>query len=415
MGDRSVHAVVFDHKAVFRTDTREPHEGIADLLEWLDGEGIRWVLLTTHPFDGPDHSARCGLPAPALHLAQDDIPDRKKRGNAAWLTTAAQRLGLRTNQLLMVGASQFDWYTSIHAGVMHVHAKWPQALYSGITSLTADRPDGVRGLVERHLLEEPVWAFELDAPERGFRLRSLLLPDTVLPSSPGTTFTLKDIFTYGRTVLVGDQDARGILLLRLLSSAYLDGSLPGSSLFCVYPSSSPGRVNAQLETYLEKAKVIVGARYDTRDHLLVRASRAVDTSLERVNAKQQGRTPNVSIANQTHTVHVNPKHRRKVRGKTVVVFDDFTTDGTSVDWARLLLTEAGADRVIALTVGKYRKPHTFHTPRPGVAIDPYGPNTLGVDAFTTTSSSPGFGSGPADSLRNAFTKIIASGTHIAPH
>lgn len=369
------------------------------------------MLLTRRPFDAEGYCRGAGLPAPALHLTQDDIPNRKPRGNKAWLETAARKLGLRTNQLLMVGASEYDWYTSLHAGVMHLHAKWPKSLRKPITSLTATGPAGVRRLMEHCLLEAPTWALRIDDPARSFRMRSLLAPNATLPgrcaTRMGSSFTLQDIFTRGLTVQVGKDDARELLMLRLLSSAYLDGTLPGSTLFCVYPSSSPGKVSQQLETYLAKAKVIVGAKY-TQDHLLQRVAQAPDTSLERWRASQQGRTANVSITTQASTVRVNPSYRGKLRGKTVIVFDDFTTTGMSLEWARLLLTAASAAEVIALTVGKYPKPHTFYTPRPGVTLRPYELNTLTAADFTTTPVSPGHGPGPAESLHRAFEQLISA-------
>lgn len=61
------------------------------------------------------------------------------------------------------------------------------------------------------------------------------------PRGGGRTFTVKDIFTYDKTVKVGDQDARDVLMLHLLCAAYLDGTLPGQSFFCVYPSSTCGQ------------------------------------------------------------------------------------------------------------------------------------------------------------------------------
>ncbi|MFJ9847653.1 hypothetical protein ACIRYZ_46025, partial [Kitasatospora sp. NPDC101155] len=74
--------------------------------------------------------------------------------------------------------------------------------------------------------------------------------------------------------------------------------------------------------------------------------------------------------------------------------DDFTTAGMSLEWARILLTKAGAAQVIGLTIGKYRKPHTFYIPRPGVVIDPYTTNKVAPADFQTSDRSPGFGTGP---------------------
>ncbi|MGW0545704.1 hypothetical protein [Streptomyces altiplanensis] len=399
-----VQAVVFDYKAVFQAGTTSPHPDIAQLLRVLDQQGVDWVLMTTQSIDAAALCSAAGLSQPALHLSQEDIPGRKNRGSGLWLDQAAERLGLRKNQLVIVGTTEWDWMTGINAGVLYFHARWASALGRTIDALGADDPAHLYWWLERHLLHEPEWIFALDDAERRLRVRSLFQPDETFPGTSPSSFNLKTVFTYDKEVTVGDGSARDILMVHLLCSAYLDGSLPNRAWFCVYPSSTPGRVNDQLAEFLEVAKVMVGSYY--RGDLLVRASQATDTSLARAN----GRHGTVSIATQATTVHLNPKYRNTVRGKTVIVFDDFTTEGMSLDWARNLLAKAGASRIIGVTIGKYRKPYTLFTPRPGVTINAFAPNALTPADFTTEYLSPGFGTGPGDLLRDTMSRLIAGDT-----
>jgi hypothetical protein len=71
---------------------------------------------------------------------------------------------------------------------------------------------------------------------------------------------------------------------------------------------------------------------------------------------------------------VSPEYKGKLGGKTVIVFDDFTTSGMSLDWARTLLLSAGAERVILVTFGKYAKihpaKHHCYVPQ-GLQINPF--------------------------------------------
>ncbi|GLV85503.1 hypothetical protein Slala03_51920 [Streptomyces lavendulae subsp. lavendulae] len=399
-------AVVFDYKAVFQAGQAgtTPHPDIAQLLHVLHQQGVAWVLLTTQSIDAAALCSAAGLPQPALHLSQDDIPGRKSRGSGLWLDQTAERLHLRKNQLVIVGTTEWDWYTGIHAGVLYIHARWASALGRKIDALSADDPAELYWLLDRYLLHEPRWLFALDDVERRLQVRSLFQPDETFPGTSPSSFNLKTVFTYDQTVTVGDESARDILMVHLLCSAYLDGSLPGGAWFCVYPSSSPGRVNDQLAEFLKVAKVMVGSYY--KGDLLVRATQATDTSM----ARAARRHDTVSIATQATTVHLNPKHRNSVRGKTVIVFDDFTTEGMSLDWARNLLSTAGAREVIGVTIGKYRKPYTVFTPRPGVTINAFAPNTLTPADFTTEYLSPGFGTGPGDLVRETMSKLITRNT-----
>ncbi|WP_331731339.1 hypothetical protein [Streptomyces sp. NBC_00073] len=404
----TVRAVAIDHKAVLRSPGRA-HDGIADFLQWLDEHNISFVLLTTDSLDAEATLKAAGLPAPALHLCRDDIPGRPARGSGAWLLTVADRLKLRTNQIALVGTSEWDWRTGINAGVVHVHARWASHVRDnkGMLTLSADEPADAGELLEHFLLDEPRWAFSHDDTARSLKIRSLLPPNVRFPQAPGRTFELQDVFTRGRTITVGTQDARDILMLRLLSSAYLDGTLPHRSLFCVYPSSSPGQVSQQLAGFLTNAKVLVGSYY--REDLLERVTRAPDTSLERVKRNRgQATTADISIAAQARTVRINPKYRGKIKGKTVVIFDDFTTEGTSIEWARTLLASAEVAQVIALTIGKYGSRHTSYQLRPGTAINPFTVNDVTVADFVNTTGTGGAGEGPTESLTTTMNHFVIS-------
>nr|BEK62778.1 hypothetical protein KPHV_00050 [Kitasatospora purpeofusca] len=404
MAGNRVRAVVFDYKAVFENGTWKPHPDVAQVLHALDQQGVVWVLLTTGRVDAAAYCAAAGLPQPVLHLCQDDIPGRKNRGSGLWLDEVADRLGRCKAEMVIVGTSEWDWMTGINGKVLHIHARWASALGKPIVSLAADDPAHLYWLLDRHLLHEPEWLFTLDDPARRFRVRSLFQPDETFPGTRPARFDLKTIFTYDQQVEVGDRSARDVLMTHLLCSAYLDDCLPSRAWFCVYPSSTPGRVNDQLAEFLKVARVMAGGYY--KDDLLVRATPAIDTS----RARAGGRHSEVTIATQANTVHLNPDHRRTLKGKTVIVFDDFTTQGMSLDWARNLLTAAGAKEVIGVTIGKYRKPYTFFTPRLGVTIDPFTTNSLTPANFTTEQLISAFGTGPVQLVRDTMAMYVAGET-----
>ncbi|MFE4514729.1 hypothetical protein ACFRMQ_11135 [Kitasatospora sp. NPDC056783] len=410
---KTVRAVVLDYKAVFRTGTTTTHPGVAELLHWTVERGLSWVLLTNNPFDAAAACAAAKLPAPRLHLTRDDIPERKGRGSGLWLTEVATRLGLRHNQLLMVGTTKWDWLTGINAHTLFTNALWAKAPSEPFTALQSAGPDDVRTLLEHFLLVEPEWAFRLDDEDKSFQMRSLLLPDIRLGSSkPSASFKLQDVFTRDGAVEIADWSAREYLMLQLLCSAYLDGTLPGGTRFAVYPSSTPGKVSAQIGEFLERAKVVVGSHY--KPDLLERVAQAPDTSLERWKAREGRPAQDVSIATQARTVRVNPKYRGKLDGATVIVFDDFTTAGMSLDWARTLLTEAGAGQVIALTIGKYRKPHTHYIPRPGTSIDPFEANDVTAAHFDQVQADADCTIGPEARIHASVQHILAGTRHVIP-
>lgn len=298
-----------------------------------------------------------------------------------------------------------DWRTAINSGVMYQHAAWAASMPGGTTSLVAREPGDVDRFLEMFLSGDPSWSHRAD--QDNWSLRSLLPASARLPStSPGPTFKLQDVFTYKRPVKIGDADARSILMLYVLANAYLEDLIPANPYFCIYPSSASGQVSERLQTYLDKAAALFHGYY--REDLLVRAADAPDTSLERWKASQGQAAKDISIATQAQTVHLGSKYRGKLATKTVVVLDDFTTHGMSLEWARLLLTAAQTRQIVMLTVGKYGSRHTRYDLKDPSTLAPYQLNTLTAENFTTTSVIPAFDPQAEDHLYQRLAAALDS-------
>ena len=370
----AVKAVIFDYKTLLMQPRTSEALQAGGFLQWLCGRGLRWCLFSTDPFSAGQQAAfsALGCLPPDVHIQKTDIPSGKNRGSPDWIDAVTARLGVARHELLYIGCTALDWRTAINSGVLYIHAGWAASMPPGTMSLIAKSPADAREFLEFFLLGPARWSYRLDAEDR--TLRSLLPASAILPStSPRSRFTLKDVFTYARSIRIADDDARDLLMFFVLANAYLEGLLSANAIFCVYPGSKRGTISEQLRGYLDKAASLVHGYY--REDLLVRASDAPDTSLARWEASQRGTRANVSIATQATTVHLGPGYRSKLRGKTVIVFDDFTTKGMSLEWARLLLAAGGAARIVLMTVGKYGTTHTRYELRPGRRIDPYAPNT----------------------------------------
>ncbi|MBK5996904.1 hypothetical protein JHN53_35920 [Streptomyces sp. MBT58] len=382
-------AVLFDYKTILLKPGTPAAAETAVLLHNLVTEGLQWCILSTDPLSPAqiDLLQQLGYPTPSLLIDQSHIAGGKRRGSPAWIDAVTTALHLRRYELLYVGCTAMDWRTAINSGVMYQHAAWAGSMPSGTTSLVARTPSDVDRFLEMFLSADPSWSHRAD--QGNWSLRSLLPASALLPStSPGPTFRLQDVFTYKKPVKIGDADARSVLMLFVLANAYLENLIPANPYFCIYPSSTSGQVSERLKTYLDKAAALFHGYY--REDLLVRAVNAPDTSLERWKASQGQAAQNISIATQAQTVHLGPGYRGKLGTKTVVVLDDFTTHGMSLEWARLLLTAAGAQRIVMLTVGKYGSRHTRYDLKDPSTLAPYQLNSLTADSFTTASLTPEF-------------------------
>lgn len=93
----------------------------------------------------------------------------------------------------------------------------------------------------------------------------------------------------------------------------------------------------------------------------------------------------VDFGNQVNTVMANPNERKRVQNKTVLLVDDFETQGWSAECARNLLLQAGARDVICVCIGKYPKPRHVLTSN-DMTWDPYVPQQHPAGRFADAIS-----------------------------
>lgn len=374
-------AVIFDYKSIFGGGATVQ---IRDLLLWLRQNGLLTCVFSTDPMDVAAAAQQGGYPAPDAYVNRADVPGGKNRGSPAWTDAAQARLNVERHEMLYIGCTALDWRTAINSAVFYLHAGWTGPQPPATTSITASEPRDVLIFASHYLMQAPRWSFRLDDVTRRVSLRCLLPAGAVLPStSPAPTFKLQDVFTYSRDVRVGANSARDLLVLHTVSSLYVEGLLAKNAYFCVYPSSAQGKISEELEQYVRPAASLVHGYY--KQNLLVRVVDAPDTSLARVRARNTGTSANISISTQASTVRVGETFRGKLAGRTVIVFDDFTTTGMSLEWARILLQAAGAAHVVLLTIGKYSTSYMGYEPRPPATIDPFQTSTLPPGGFSEHS------------------------------
>jgi hypothetical protein len=168
------------------------------------------------------------------------------------------------------------------------------------------------------------------------------------------------------------------LSLHLLASLYLEGlhrrdragKLP---FWCVYPGHD-GAQTGVLNSFATIAARLFRERY-TPD-LILRHKPAIKSAYARYH-----NVP-ITIGNQLQTIHINPQ--AKIVGRSVLVFDDFTTEAYSFETARNFLLNAGATSVICIAVGKYPGAYYARTLKPGVTWNSSIPSSLDGSEFVET-------------------------------
>lgn len=164
----------------------------------------------------------------------------------------------------------------------------------------------------------------------------------------------------------------------LLDALRRDPMCAQAHLWTCYPAhSGPSDMLPLLSTYLPTAGPLSADAYL---HLLVRHRPAIKAAY----ARRRGLP--VTFADQVQTVHVDGAHRSALRGRRILVLDDYTTRGFSFEWARLLLLAAGAAGVVCVSLAKCGLTYERQTLRPGRTCDPFHPVTLGAGDFAADTA-----------------------------
>lgn len=204
-------------------------------------------------------------------------------------------------------------------------------------------------------------------------------PDSDLPvlvrvlfgdhGSLGITQPLKTILKDQRSVAIGRYDIplATILFQYLVSQSYLSGIIHDVDWITIYPGHKANSVNPLLKTFSSYLAKAFTQRFIP--DLLIRHAEAPKSQFIPGDKR--------SIFNQFQTIMVNDAHQRRLKyksGKTILVLDDFTTSGCSLETARRMLLQAGAKQVVGMAVAKYRQTHTVT--RITRDWNPYEPCTL---------------------------------------
>ncbi len=299
-----------------------------------------------------------------------------KKGSPEVNRFIARTFGCELTELLYVGDNdKTDFPSCVNSGVLYLSARWanPSAKYG----IAVDSPDSVRRFLDRHFSEPVIWHWSLtekDALGRDVDVRSLIPPE-------GNSSSSIDIAVLKRGELrrVGKLDYFKFLFRRVISALYVEGRLGAYDFWTFYPGHSGQPKAERYHAALDPASKIFRGTY--AQDLIIRHTPAEKSAF----ARHAGRTP--TFTNQTNSIHLNEKYRKKLQGSTVLVVDDFCTDGNSFECARNYLLAAGAQKVDCISIGRYGTWYQVRSPRPDLHWNVWSPQTFVEQDFVSRSVS----------------------------
>lgn len=349
------------------TSAKEPvyAEGMVEFLECLRELDIVPVLVSNDLsqkcieklIDGEDSLSG------AVGLTSEFVG--KKKGSPVWIDKACDLLQVSPNELVYVGDSRYDMITAASRGVIYFHAGWskPHKEYG----LDVPSPAVLQLILKHVFVKEKLWywsADQADSAGRPLQVRSLIDGNGAnIKDLKSDLMTLKS--GYDRPL--GPITLRQFIILQLIASMYLDGLTTNVGVWCTYPGSAGGG-NPLLGPLLDVAAKLFHVKL--RPDGIIRHTNVAPKHKMRV----QGQTPDFSHEADSAMLLSTPAFKRKVAGKRVVVFDDFTTDGLTAEFSRNWFLNMGAREVIVVSIGKYGNRYHVQVPEAGTDWDSALPN-----------------------------------------
>jgi hypoxanthine phosphoribosyltransferase len=192
-----------------------------------------------------------------------------------------------------------------------------------------------------------LWSYSLDTitPDNlQIIYRSLFHATISLPYNQQEVFTPKDIFLYEKQLYFGKYKTdlvKDIITRLLVKNLWKEGFLTKNSLLLSYPShkvSSENTAFKPIEGYLTPS--------------LLRWRDTVNKSYLR-SIKRHSK---ITFEEEFNSLVLDCQ--KSVRDKVIVVLDDFSTTGLSLESARNLLVSGEADKVVLCSIGKFCKNET---------------------------------------------------------
>ena len=267
---------------------------------------------------------------------------RKSGKFVAGLLDLNKTLNLRKSQLVMLGYGEADVPMYANSQSVLIRCDWRSDLHPKIRPYGIPCPT-VSALppILKLLNEEHPWFFtHTDNVCDTYCL-------TNAATRVGSDEELKALAAQLQSCLkAGNPKKRQEFIVHLLSSFYATDIFRAADLWSYYPSSKSANDGTELICdFVELARTTFNRR--KKEHPLF--IRHTPTSARHSSPQAKREDP----ASQIQSIHLHPDYDGSLRGKTVVVLDDYTTTGVSFSVAAAFLRKAGAAKVLAVAMGKF--------------------------------------------------------------
>lgn len=326
-----------------------PSEGIRKLLEALPTWGIQLAVAS----NGSRASVlrkfqSANLPQPEIIVTPDDVGAKKP--SPAFVHKVRELADVELNEIIYLGDDDLtDTFCAINAGVLPLSAHYSKAQKQRQYGVPVNQPKALYDFLHTFGRQNPPY-FGWQTTGHCRDTHTIIDVKALIGdhSKMGLTSTLIEVLKEQKKLTIGRThvQVQSLLFLYLTSQIYLSGLTANIDWITIYPGHTTVQNNVILKEFSEVIAAAFRDKYP-RD-LLLRHQDAPQSRLLREDRR---------IFSQFHTIMVNPEYREQIQGKRILVLDDFTTLGYSLETARRMLLKAGAAQVTCLAIAKFKNNH----------------------------------------------------------
>lgn len=289
---------------------------------------------------------KAGLPPPQYIVTRAEMGVSKPAPDYVY---EIQRLaGVELSEIIYLGDDdRTDTFCAINAGVLPITAKYSTSGKPMNYGLHAYYPKAIEDYLLTFGRQDPPyfgWQYSSTCSDtmKPIDIRSLI------GQMGNTRNILEAVLKEHRDIKIGSKtvSVAAVLFHYFVSQCYLSGLISNIDWVTIYPGHKVNSINPILTAFSHDIAPVF--RDSFKPDLLIRHQDAPKSQF-------QGSARN--IYDQFKTILVNPAYHRKLTGKTVLVIDDFTTHGYSLETARRMLLQAGAESVVGISIAKFRLTH----------------------------------------------------------
>lgn len=334
--------VVFGDRDVIKDDDRLPE--FKRLIEFLIAKNIKPVILSndlTEQRLSLEAQLKQNYPQLVWYIAdRDGVPKKPKAGAVGFVL---EHLGIEPKQAIYVGNTDNDMQTAVNSKLLFLNATW----YGENTDygFKFPTPQEIARFIDIFCLRDHLWAYCIS--EQGLEYYALGIYGIYEDKYKSYSDDAREAAKFGR----GHPD---FWIKYLLSTVYLSGLHERIDYIAPYPGHKQGSTPTVMEeTIVTFAKC---CRKKYLKDLIVRHNTATKSAYARFDKRP------LDHFNQLNTIHLNStpvkndkgdiyKNFPVKKGKTVLVIDDFCTQGYSLEAARNFIEQTGA-KVILISLLK---------------------------------------------------------------